>query len=220
MAVVGVGGAGCAVVDHIYCSDADMETVAINTDRASLDKTGAHRRVLLCDRVTRGEGAKGDHELGRSCAITHIDKITESLQGNDIIFIVAGMGGGTGTGAAPVVADISRRLGMITFAIAINPFKFEDGRRRVAREGLRRLRAVAPLTMVMENDLLLERAPESTMADAFAMASAGIEDYIRRNSRKVTSVFLEQLTQMEMRLGEPYGDWPSTETDTVRILFP
>ncbi len=220
VAVVGVGGAGCSVIDHIYYSGANVETIAINTDRHSLKKIGADRKVLLCDSVTKGEGAKGDHELGRSCAMTHSEEISDALRGHDMVFIIAGMGGGTGTGAAPVIAELSQRLEMITFGIAINPFSFENGRCRVAREGVRRLKTMAPMTMVMENDLLLEQAPDATMEEAFTMASAGINDYISKSTRKVINAFLEQIALLEMDLGEPYGEWPAMDRDTIRILFP
>ncbi len=220
VAVVGVGGAGCSIIDHIYYSGANVETIAINTDRRSLKNVSANRKVLLCDRVTKGEGAKGDHELGRSCAITHSEEISDALQGHDMVFIIAGMGGGTGTGAAPVIAEISQRLEMITFAIAINPFSFEKCRCRTARDGLRRLRTMAPMTMVMENDLLLEQAPDATMDEAFTMASAGINEYISKSTKKVTNAFLEQLALLETDMGEPYGEWPAMDTDTIRILFP
>ncbi len=219
VAVIGVGGAGCKAIDHIYWSGAGFETVAINTDREALLGTGAHRRICLCPKVTGGEGTDGDHDLGRSCALTHTDEIEEAVGGHDIVFIVAGMGGGTGTGAAPVVAEISRRMEIITFAIAINPFSFEGRRRQVARDGLRRLRAVAPLTTVVENDLILEQAPDAGMKEAFSMANAGIHDYINKSKRKVTEAFLEHLAELDLDVGDSYEEWSAVGTDTVRMHF-
>ncbi|MDD3399090.1 MAG: cell division protein FtsZ [Candidatus Methanomethylophilaceae archaeon] len=198
VAVVGIGGAGCNIINDIYWTgDSGIETMAINMDRKALSELGAHRTINICRRVTRGEGAKGDPDLGRSCGKAHMDEIEEALQGYDVVFIVAGMGGGTGTGVAPVVAEICRRLNQITFAVLINPFSFETARSRVAREGLRRMRQTGCINVVVDNDMLLKAMPDATMDAAFREANQSILGFINGTTQKVKQRFIAQLDDMD-----------------------
>jgi len=218
IAVIGVGGAGCAAVNHIYWTEDDLDTIAINTDQTSLGKIGAHQKICLYSHVLQKETERSP-ELGRLSALAHTSEITNIIRGHDIVFVIAGMGGGTGTGAAPVVAEISSRLGMITFGIAIMPFSVED-KEAIAREGLRRLRSAAPMTVAIDNDILIEKAPRASVPYVFEMVNAGIHDYINQKAKKVTEVFLEQLIDLEMEVGNLYYEWPATDLDMIRILFP
>lgn len=193
VAVVGVGGAGCNVVSDIYWADGSVDTIAINTDRAALSDTHADRKLYICKEVTKGEGTRGDNQLGRKCAKIHSEEIEECLKGYDVVFIVAGMGGGTGSGAAPAVADIAQRLNMITFSVLIDPFSFEVGRAKVAAEGIAQMRAICRTTVVIENDKALEQMPDATMDEAFKAMNASICRYISDNCEKVVSMFREQL---------------------------
>lgn len=197
VAVVGIGGAGCNIVSDIYWTgDNSIEIIAINMDRRALSDVGAHHHINICKKITRGEGAKGDPELGRSCAKAHAEDIEEALSGFDVVFIVAGMGGGTGTGVAPVVIDIARKLNMITFMIAINPFSFETARSKVAKEGLRRIRQSGCINVVVENELLLKNRPDLTMEKAFQEANQSIFDFIKNNAQKVKQAFIDQSGEM------------------------
>ena len=208
IAVVGIGGAGCNIVNDIYWADASVDTVAINTDKDSLKQTKADRRVCLCKDVTKGEGAKGDTLLAERCAKAHAEEIRDALAGHDTVFIIAGMGGGTGTGAAPVVAAVAHSLDMITFMIAIKPFSFEMQRMKTAKEGISKVTAMVPMTVVIENDRILENAPDLTMNDAFGMVNGSVVRFIAEKKKKLSEAMTAHLdtigTMIEER-NEPHS---------------
>ncbi|MBE6516967.1 MAG: hypothetical protein E7Z67_02110, partial [Thermoplasmata archaeon] len=156
------------------------EAIAINTDRESLRDVRADKKLYICQSVTKGEGTKGDSVLGKRCAQAHLEEIEGAIAGNDAVFIVAGMGGGTGTGAAPIIAEISRRLGIMTFTIAVDPFSFESGRLDVARNGIAKLKAICPDTIVVENDLMVSKMPDSSMRAILHSVNMSIASFIGR----------------------------------------
>ena len=195
-AVIGVGGAGCNIVGDIYWDLPSVDTVAVNTDKEALLRTEADKKLFICKAVTKGEGTRGDSLLGKRCAQAHIEEIEEVLSGYDVVYIVAGMGGGTGSGAAPVIAEIAQRLNLVVFSIAIDPFSFETARIRVAKDGISHLKAVCPMTVVVENDLVLEKMSDLSMKDAFGIVNKSISDYISRQQRKVGMTFLEQFARL------------------------
>ncbi|MSO79182.1 MAG: cell division protein FtsZ [Acidimicrobiia bacterium] len=171
--VVGVGGGGGNAVNRMI--DAGLkgvEFVAINTDAQSLLMSDADVKLDIGRTLTRGLGAGSDPELGRQAAEDHRDEIEEVLKGADMVFVTAGEGGGTGTGGAPVVADVARGLGTLTIAIVTRPFSFEGRRRAVQADGgIQRLRASVDTMIVVPNDRLLEVADEkSSLLSAFKMA--------------------------------------------------
>ena len=171
--VVGVGGGGGNAVNRMI--DAGLkgvEFVAVNTDAQSLLISDADVKLDIGRQLTRGLGAGSDPELGRQAAEDHRDEIEEVLKGADMVFVTAGEGGGTGTGGAPVVADIARALGALTIAIVTRPFSFEGRRRAVQADGgIQRLRASVDTMIVVPNDRLLEVADEkSSLLTAFKMA--------------------------------------------------
>ena len=126
IAVVGVGGAGCNVISEFFGSLCSVDTIAINTDKDSLhNRTQADKKIYICREVLKGEGARGDATIGKKCADIHREEIREAIAGHDFVFVVAGLGGGTGTGAASVVIEAAQSQGIMTFAIAIAPFFFE-----------------------------------------------------------------------------------------------
>jgi cell division protein FtsZ len=175
ISVVGVGGAGGNVVDHIAAGPiAAVSTLALNTDAQALQGSAAARRILLGERCARGLGAGGDPGAGQQAAEESAAAISQALRGSDLVFIAAGLGGGTGTGAAPVVASIARELGALTVALVTRPFGFE-GRRRAAtaEQGIAQLRAIADTLVVVPNDRLVQLAARTTsIVDAFARADA------------------------------------------------
>lgn len=208
VAVVGIGGAGCNVVDNVYWDFASADTIAINTDRAALDAVSADRKLFICKNVTKGQGTGGDALLGRRCAQAHIDDIRDALEGHDIVFIVAGMGGGTGTGAAPVVAEIAQRMNLITFSIAINPFSFESARGRAAIGGMNHLRAVCPMTVSVENDLISQIRPDMVLNEAYRTINRSIISFMKRKLAKTVAAFTEQLKHLDSLIedaGVPAG---------------
>ena len=195
-AVIGVGGAGCRMVSGIYWDLPSVDTIAVNTDKEALLDTDADRKMFICKAVTKGEGTRGDSLLGKKCAQAHMEEIEDVLSDYDVVYIVAGMGGGTGSGAAPIIAEIAQRLNLIVFSIAVNPFSFETARMKTAKEGIMHLRAVCPMTVVIENDLVLEKMPDMSMNDAFDAVNKSVSAYICKQQKKIGSSFLDQFSHL------------------------
>ena len=171
--VVGVGGGGVNAVNRMI--DAGLrgvEFIAANTDAQALSLSDADLRIDIGRNLTRGLGAGSDPEIGKQAAEEHIDEIREALNGSDMVFITAGKGGGTGTGAAPVVAEVAKSSGALTIGVVTRPFSFEGSRRSVqAEEGIQRLKEKVDTLIVIPNDRLIAIADEKTsMLNAFRMA--------------------------------------------------
>lgn len=174
--VFGVGGAGGNTVNRMKRMNIDgVEYYSINTDAMALDLSLADHKILIGEKTTRNLGAGMDPEIGRKAAEENLDDIKEAMKGADMVFVTAGMGGGTGTGAAPVVANIARELGILTVAVVTKPFRFEgNARSSIAQEGINALRAAVDTIIVVENKKLLTLLQASnqkaTMDEAFKMA--------------------------------------------------
>ncbi|QSP96172.1 cell division protein FtsZ [Marinobacter salinisoli] len=189
--VVGVGGGGGNAVRHMLHSDVEgVEFICANTDAQALTDLDARQIIQLGGNITKGLGAGANPEVGRQSALEDRDRIAESLSGADMVFITAGMGGGTGTGAAPIVADVARELGILTVAVVTKPFMFEGGKRMsVAEAGLRELEEnVDSLITIPNEKLLAVMGKKTSLLDAFAAANdvllgavQGIADLITRN---------------------------------------
>ncbi|MBD0328866.1 MAG: cell division protein FtsZ [Thermoleophilia bacterium] len=185
--VVGVGGAGLNAIDRMI--DAGIEQVdfiAVNTDAQQLGMSAAGTKIHIGRDLTQGLGSGADAEVGRRAAEESYDAIRAALRGSDLVFIAAGEGGGTGSGAAPVVARIARELGALAVGIVTTPFRFEGSRRRrTAEEGLEALRAACDTLIVIPNDRLLEVLDRSTsMVDAFRVA----DDILRQGVQGITDL--------------------------------
>ncbi len=186
--VIGIGGGGVNAVNRMI--DAGLkgvEFVAVNTDAQALLMSDADVKLDIGRDLTRGLGAGSDPEVGRNAAEGHREEIEEVLQGSDMVFITAGEGGGTGTGAAPIVAESSKSAGALTIGVVTRPFSFEGRRRAVqAESGIQRLKEKVDTLIVIPNDRLLAVANEKTsMLNAFKMADevllqgvSGITDLI------------------------------------------
>ena len=171
--VAGVGGGGGNAINRMIDSGLKgVEFVAVNTDAQTLLMSDADVKLDIGRQLTRGLGAGSDPDIGRQAAEDHRDEIEEVLKGSDMVFITAGEGGGTGTGGAPIVAEIARGLGALTIAIVTRPFSFEGRRRAVqADAGIQRLREKVDTLIVIPNDRLLDVADEkSSLLSAFKMA--------------------------------------------------
>jgi cell division protein FtsZ len=171
--VVGIGGGGVNAVNRMIDSELrGVEFVAVNTDAQALLLSEADLKLDIGRQLTRGLGAGSDPEVGRAAALDHVEEIGEALKGADMVFIAAGEGGGTGTGGAPVVAEVARELGALTVAIVTKPFAFEGRRRAMqAEKGIERLREQVDTLIVIPNDRLLTLADSNTtMVEAFKMA--------------------------------------------------
>ncbi len=171
--VVGIGGAGCNAVDHLI--DANLQGVdfyVMNTDIQALERSKSPNKIQIGKEITRGRGAGSDPKIGKNAAEAAREEIANILEGADIVFITAGLGGGTGTGAAPVVAQIAQEKGILTVAVVTLPFEFE-GRRRAknAEEGLKELRKYVDACTVVNNQRLLSVIdPKTPLPEALRIA--------------------------------------------------
>lgn len=172
--VIGVGGGGGNAVQHMVAADIDgVDFICANTDAQALKNSAARTSLQLGQEITKGLGAGANPEVGRDAAEGDRERIAEVLQGADMVFITAGMGGGTGTGAAPVVAQIAKELGILTVAVVTKPFPFEGSRRmKIAEEGIRELaRDVDSLITIPNEKLLAVLGSELTLLNAFKSAN-------------------------------------------------
>jgi cell division protein FtsZ len=182
--VIGLGGAGGNAVDRLKMDNLDrLQLAAINTDLQALSASPVQEKVLIGAAVTRGLGAGGDPQLGREAAESDREKIAEVVKECDLIFVIAGMGGGTGSGAAPIVAEIASEAGALVIAFVTLPFSFEGGRRtKQAEDGLLELRRCCDAVIPLPNDILLQEAAEGeTALDSFARA----DEWIGRGVRSI-----------------------------------
>lgn len=186
--VVGVGGGGVNAINRMIDAGVrGVEFVAINTDAQALLMSDADMKLDLGRDITRGLGAGADPDVGKAAAETHREELEEVMKGADMVFVTAGEGGGTGTGGAPIVAEVARNLGALTVGVVTRPFGFEGRRRSVqAEQGIQSLREAVDTLIVIPNDRLLELTDDTTpILDAFRMADevlmggvAGITDLI------------------------------------------
>ena len=171
--VIGVGGCGGNAVEHMITRGlSGVDFMCANTDSQALKRSTARTQLQLGSTLTRGLGAGARPEIGRDAAMEDRDRIASMIEGADMLFITAGMGGGTGTGAAPVIADIAKSLGILTVAVVTRPFKFEGKRQRVAAAGIEELTKKVDSLIVIPNDKLMEVLGEDvSMLEAFAAAN-------------------------------------------------
>ena len=186
--VVGVGGCGGNAVDHMINEGVDgVEFICANTDSQALKRNKAKTLLQLGPNVTKGLGAGANPDIGREAAMEDRERIIELIEGADMLFLTAGMGGGTGTGAAPIVAEAARELGILTVAVVTKPFAFEGKRQKIAQQGLEELCRHVDSLIVIPNDKLMQVLGEDvSMLDAFKAANtvlhgavAGIAEVIK-----------------------------------------
>ena len=171
--VIGVGGAGGNAVNTMIANKVEgVEFYVANTDVQALEKSLAPTVIQLGREVTRGLGAGANPERGREAALESVTEIAEALKGADMVFVTAGMGGGTGTGAAPIIAQIAREMGALTVGVVTKPFRFEGKRRlRFAEEGIEKLeKAVDTLTTIPNDRLLQVTSANTSLLDSFRLA--------------------------------------------------
>ena len=171
--VIGVGGCGGNAVDHMIAQGvAGVEFICVNTDAQALRRNQAKVQLQLGATVTKGLGAGANPEIGRQAAMEDRERLAELISGADMLFLTAGMGGGTGTGAAPVVAEIAKELGVLTVAVVTKPFAFEGKRQRIAQEGLEALSQHVDSLIVIPNDKLTQVLGNTvTLDEAFKAAN-------------------------------------------------
>ncbi|MBO9323158.1 MAG: cell division protein FtsZ, partial [Roseiflexus sp.] len=189
--VVGVGGGGSNAVDRMVDEGVTgVEFITINTDAQALLHSRAPTRIRIGDKLTKGLGSGGNPVIGQKAAEETTEEIYEALKGADMVFITAGMGGGTGTGASPVIASIAQDLGMLTVGVVTKPFSFEGNhRRKTAEQGIEQLRPMVDTLIVIPNDRLLQTASKNTsMLQAFQMADNVLRQGIQGISDLITPV--------------------------------
>ena len=171
--VIGVGGCGGNAVDHMISYGVQgVEFICANTDAQAIKRNQAKTVLQLGSAVTKGLGAGANPEIGREAALEDRERIAEMIEGADMLFITAGMGGGTGTGAAPIVAQVAKEMGILTVAVVTKPFMFEGKRQRIAQEGLEALAKHVDSLIVIPNDKLMQVLGEDvSMLDAFKAAN-------------------------------------------------
>ncbi|MBN1264426.1 MAG: cell division protein FtsZ [Anaerolineales bacterium] len=185
--VLGLGGGGSNAVNRmIELGLTGIDFIAANTDHQALDKSLAETRIRLGPTITRGLGAGGDPKIGAAAAMESSREIAAALKGSDMVFITAGMGGGTGTGAAPVAAEIARETGAVVIAVVTTPFTFEMARReRNASEGIRKLRPHTNTLITIPNDRLLQIIPQNLSLEvAFRVA----DDVLRQGVQGIAEL--------------------------------
>lgn len=171
--VIGVGGGGCNAVNRMVEAELKgVDFIAVNTDRQALNRCLAETKVQIGEKLTRGLGAGANPEVGQKAAEETLDEITALLDGADMVFITAGMGGGTGTGAAPIIAKAAKDMGILTVGVVTKPFTFEGAKRRKQAElGVNFLKKYVDSLVIVPNDKLIDNSQKNTtMVQAFEMA--------------------------------------------------
>ncbi len=173
IAVIGVGGAGCNCVNRMKRNGLkSAHTIAINTDARQLNIIDADKKILIGKTITKGLGAGGSPEVARKCADADASLIAREIGENQLVFVVAGMGGGTGTGAAPVIARLAKDQGAIVVAIVTYPFALERVRLKVAQKGIEELKKEVDTLIIIDNNRLASYAPNLPIDKAFALADS------------------------------------------------
>ncbi len=199
--VVGTGGGGNNTINRISeVGIVGAETIAINTDAQDLLYTTADKKILIGRELTHGLGAGADPKVGEEAARESEQEIKKALQGADMVFITCGLGGGTGTGSAPVIAEISKKLGALTVGIVTLPFSMEGNRRwENAVSGLERLEAIVDTLIVIPNDKLLEIAPELPLHTAFKVSDELLTNAVKGIAELITKTGLINLDFADVR---------------------
>jgi cell division protein FtsZ len=185
--VIGLGGGGCNAVTRMVREEIQgVEFIAMNTDAQALAITEAPTRIQLGEKLTRGLGVGGDHAMGLKAAEESRDELKELVNGADMVFITCGLGGGTGTGAAPLIAEVSKQSGALTIAVVTKPFTFEGTHRtQVAEEGVVHLLSKVDTLIIIPNDRLLDLCDKKTAVDsAFRLA----DDVLRHGVQAIAEV--------------------------------
>ncbi|MGP8011594.1 MAG: cell division protein FtsZ [Halobacteriota archaeon] len=198
--IVGCGGAGNNTVNRLYNIGVDgAETIALNTDKQHLDMIDADVKVLVGKSITKGLGAGGDPEVGRCATELGRRTLETLLKDTDLVFVTAGMGGGTGTGAAPIVAQIAKAHGAIVVAMVSTPFNVERARLIKAEEGLEDLRRDADTVIVLDNNRLLEFVPNLPIDHAFSVMDQIIAETVKGIAETITQPSLINLDYADVR---------------------
>jgi len=225
--VIGVGGAGNNTVTRLMgMSIAGAECIAINTDALHLGASRSHRKMLIGEKLTKGLGVGGDPKLGKAAIEESRKRIEDLLSNADIVFITAGLGGGTGTGAAPVVAEIARQKGAITVGVVTTPFRIEKGRIEYAATALTEMRRQCDTVVVIDNNKLMQLVPQLPINEAFRVADQVLANMIKGIVETISAPSLINLDFADFRtivrrggvavIGVGESDAPNRAEEAVR----
>lgn len=198
--VVGCGGAGNNTVKRLYdIGISNAETICINTDKQDLDRTKADKKILIGKNLTKGLGAGGYPEIGKKAAELSRTDIEESLKGADLVFITAGMGGGTGTGVAPVVSEIAKTQGAIVIGMVSSPFKVEGSRLSKAIDGIKELKKTSDTVIILDNQRLLSHVPNLPLDQALSVMDQLIAETVKGITETITEYSLINLDYADIK---------------------
>ena len=188
--VIGVGGGGCNAVNRMIDSGMKGVTfIAVNTDKQALARSKAETKIQIGEKLTKGLGAGGNPEVGQKSAEESLEDLEKYIAGSDMVFVTCGMGGGTGTGAAPIIAKIAKDMGILTVGVVTKPFRFE-GRKRSdhADLGIKYLKSYVDSLVVVPNDKLLETVQEQTsLMEAFDLA----DDVLKQGVQGISDIIVD-----------------------------
>lgn len=227
MLVLGVGGAGNNTVTRLMeMGVVGAECIAVNTDALHLNISKAHKKILIGEKLTKGLGVGGDPKLGRAAIEESRKRIEDLLTNADIVFVTAGLGGGTGTGAAPVIAEIAKRKGALTVGVVTTPFKIEKGRIEYAAYALNEMRRHCDTVVVIDNNKLLQIAPNLPINEAFKLADQVLANMIKGIVETISAPSLINLDFADFKtivkrgglavIGIGESDAPNRAEDAVR----
>lgn len=205
--VLGVGGGGCNAINRMVEAEVKgVDLIAVNTDRQALNRCVAETKVQIGEKLTRGRGAGANPEVGQRAAEETLEEITNLIEGADMIFITAGMGGGTGTGAAPIIAKAAKEMGILTVGVVTKPFDFEGSKRAQKAElGIQFLRRYVDSLVVVPNQRLIDNTEENiSMLEAFKMA----DDVLRQGVQGISDIISD-----EALINTDFADVKTTMTD-------
>lgn len=227
--VVGAGGAGGNAVDRMIESGVSgVEFIAVNTDAQTLMSSQAESRIRIGDKLTKGLGAGGQPSVGEKAAEEAYEELQDTLRGADMVFIAVGMGGGTGTGSAPVIGEISRNIAALTVGVVTRPFTWEGvPRKRISEDGIRKLREHVDTLITIPNDRILEIAPKNTpITEAFRLADEVLRQAVQGISDLITQPGLINLDFNDVKaimqnsgtayMAIGYGSGENRASDAVR----
>jgi cell division protein FtsZ len=225
--VLGIGGAGNNTVDRLMeAGVSDVDCIAINTDLQHLNAVRATKKILIGEKVTKGLGAGGDPKVGKAAIEESIHKIDSLLNNVDVVFIAAGLGGGTGTAAAPVVAELARKKGAIVVGFVTAPFRIEKGRMRHAVSALNGMRRACDTVVVIDNNKLMELVPHHPIKEAFKVADQVLANMIQGIVETISEPSLVNLDFADFRtvvrrggvavVGVGESDAPNRAEEAVR----
>ncbi|MFX1393333.1 MAG: cell division protein FtsZ [Promethearchaeota archaeon] len=198
--IFGCGGAGNNTLDRLMkIGIQGAKCVAINTDQQHLDATDSHKKILIGRNLTRGLGAGGNPEIGRAAAEESREELTKMLRDTDLVFITCGEGGGTGTGSAPIIAEIAKLEGAIVVGVVTIPFQTEVGRIEKAKEGLNLLKQYADTLVVIDNNRLLDIAPDLPIMEAFSVADEVLASMVKGITETISLPSLINLDFADVR---------------------